>query len=42
MDDLPEIWVGWLAVYKGAGDHHFPVMEFNSNILLGEHVLKVV
>ena len=32
----------WLAVYKGAGDHCFPVVEFDSKALLGKNVLKVV
>ena len=42
MDDLPELRAGWLAVYKGCGDHRFPVVEFDSKVLLGEHVLRIV
>jgi len=40
-DDLPEFKAGWLVVYKGVGDQ-FPVVEFESSVLLGENLLWVV
>ena len=42
MDDLPELRAGWLEADKGAGDHQFLVVEFDSKVLLGDHILWIV
>ena len=39
MPDLPEFCAEWLVAYKCVGDHHFPMVEFESSMLLGKNMI---
>ena len=42
MPDLPEFQAAWLSAYKCIGDHCFPMVKFESSVLLGENIICIV
>jgi hypothetical protein len=40
-DDLPVDMVGWLAFHKCPGDHRIVMIEINTEVLLGDELLRI-